>query len=214
MTAYLVVAIIGLFVGVAELVSRYRDEPVGVIVSGPAGLYAAINLGCACLALYLTDVFHWRFGLDPEEEETIVRATQVMVSGLAAMALFRSSLFNIRVGEGTVGIGPSGVLQVLLDAADRAVDRNRASPRAARVAEITKGVSFEKAQESLPSLCFALMQNLDSGTQEAVGTEIRALAGSSISDAAKVLLLGLSLMNVVGEDVLKSAVDTLGPEIR
>jgi hypothetical protein len=138
----------------------------------------------------------------------------VLAGGMAAMALFRSSLFNVRVGDGDVGIGPNGILQVLLDAADRAVDRNRALPRARRVAEILKDVEFDKARGLLPAFCFALMQNLPQAAQETAGTEIRALAASDMDERGKVLIMGLTLMNLVGEDVLRAAADALGDKIR
>ena len=214
MGAYGAVAVLGLLVGVSELLSRYRDEPVRAVASFPATLYVLINVLAALAALYVIDVFQWRFGVAGDASDGVLRMTQVLVGGLGAMALFRSALFNVRVGETDVGVGPSGILQVLLDAADRAVDRNRAKPRAIRVAEITRATSFAKGHDLLPAFCFALMQNLPPATQEAAGNEIKALANSGISDHGKSLIMGLTLMNVVGEDVLKAAVDALGNEIK
>jgi len=214
MGAYFTVGALGFLIGLSELISRYRDEPVRAIASLPAFIYVLINVAAAIAALYFVDVFGWRFGVAEDASVGILRTTQVLVAGLGAMALFRSALFNARVGESDVGIGPSGILQVLLDAADRAVDRNRAQPRAIRVAEIVKGTKFAKAQSVLPTFCFALMQNLPPTTQEAAGNEIKALANSSISDHGKSLIMGLTLMNVVGEAVLRAAVDALGAEIK
>jgi len=214
MGAYAAVALLGLLVGISELLSRYRDEPVRAVASFPAALYVLINVLAALAALYVIDVFNWRFGVAEGASDGVLRVTQVLVGGLGAMAMFRSALFNVRVGETDVGIGPSGILQVLLDAADRAVDRNRAKPRAIRVAEITRGTSFAKAHDLLPAFCFALMQNLSPATQEGAGNEIKALANSGIGDHGKSLIMGLTLMNVVGEDVLKAAVDALGDEIK
>jgi hypothetical protein len=205
---------LGLLVGVSELVSRYRDEPVRAIASLSAFVYVVINVLAALAALYVTDVSGWRFGLAASASPGVVRMAQVLVSGSAAMALFRSALFNVRIGENDVGIGPNGILQVLLDAADRAVDRNRAGSRAVRVAEITDGVSFNRAHDVLPAFCFALLQNLPAATQEAAGNEIKALANSGISENGKVLIMGLTLMNVVGENVLTAAVKALASEIK
>lgn len=213
MPSYYVVAALGLLIGAAELISRYRDEPLRAIASVAAFTYVLINVLAALAALYVIDAFDWRFGVAADAGEGVLRTTQVLVGGFGAMTLFRSALFNVRVGESDVGIGPSGVLQVLLDAADRAVDRNRAAPRAVEVAKLVGSVSFDKAHDLLPAFCFALMQNLPPATQEAAANEIKALANSGISDRGKSLIMGLTLMNVVGEDVLKAAVDALRSEI-
>lgn len=214
MGAYFAAAALGALIGLTELISRYRDEPIHALTSLPASLYTAINALASLAAIYLIDVFKWRFGLDADTPEAVLRVTQVLVGGMAAMALFRSALFNVRVGDGDVGIGPNGILQVLLDAADRAVDRNRALPRARRVAEILKDVEFDKARGLLPAFCFALMQNLPQAAQETAGTEIRALAASDMDERGKVLIMGLTLMNLVGEDVLRAAAEALGDKIK
>jgi hypothetical protein len=129
------------------------------------------------------------------------------------MALFRASIFNVRVSGQDVAIGPAGLLQVLLSAADRACDRARAGPRARAVAEIMKDVSFDKAKVQLPMLCFQLMQNVGSDEQKAFGVAVQELQKAEIGDAAKAQLLGLSLMNVVGSAVLKVAIDDLDDDI-
>lgn len=214
MGPYLAVGLLGLLVGSSELVSRYRDEPLRAVATLAASMYVLINVIAAVAALYVIDAFGWRFGLDAGASPAVLRVTQVLSGGLGAMALFRSALFNVRMGESDVGIGPSGVLQVLLEAADRAVDRNRAGSRATRVAEILAGVSFEKAHDVLPAFCFALMQSLPAPTQEAAGNEIKALASSGISNNGKALIMGLTLMNVVGEEVLRAAVRSLAGEIK
>ena len=85
---------------------------------------------------------------------------QVLLAGFGTMAFFRTSLFTLRVGEADVAIGPAAVLQVILDAADRACDRFRAGPRSSDVIRIMRGVTFERARIALPLHCFALMQNV------------------------------------------------------
>src|SRR3954464_1592322 len=51
--AFLLVAFIGLFVGITELVSRYRDYPFRAIRTAPGFWYIFINLAASLLALLL-----------------------------------------------------------------------------------------------------------------------------------------------------------------
>lgn len=210
---YLIVGLFGLLVGVAELVSRYRDAPRKALLTPPAFLYAGLNAAASLLALALIHAFDWGFGVDPSSPNG-VWWTRVLVAGLGAMAFFRSSLFMVRVGDTDVGVGPGGLLQIVLDATDRAVDRARAEPRALSVSRIMQGVVFEKAFEALPAFCFALMQNVSAEEQQQFARQIDALASSQMDDRVKALNLGLALMNVVGEPVLQAAVETLGDDIK
>jgi hypothetical protein len=130
------------------------------------------------------------------------------------MAFFRTSLFVIRAGDRDVPVGPSGFLQIFLTAADRAVDRKRAQARSDAVALAMKGVDFEKALRALPEFCLALMQNAPQEDQQKLGRALKDLEGRSIDASVKSLLLGLELINVVGVDVLTTAVKSLGEQIR
>ncbi len=150
---------IGLLVGLTEILSRYRDDPWRAILDAGALIYALVNVAAATIALFLLgDVFKLTFNVDdiPANVEKI-RLLRILVAGLGAMALFRSSLLVFRIGDKDVAIGPGLVLQVLLDVTDRAVDRARARPRAEIVSKIMTGVDFAKAEVALPTYCFALM---------------------------------------------------------
>lgn len=212
MGSYAFVLMLGVGAGVAELVSRYRDAPARVLFSLPGLVYLVLNAAAASAALFVIDVFGWKFGV--ESSATAIRVTQVLVGGFGALALLRSSLLNVRVGDQDVSVGPGGVLLVVLGASDRAVDRLRAEARSSAVARIMAGVSFQKAVEALPTFCLALMQNLPREDQEALANQIKRLGDANMDDDIKSLVLGLSLMNVVGEAVLTSAVKNLGPRIR
>lgn len=209
---YAIVALLGGVTGCGELMTRYRDAPARSLTNPSAGAYITLNVTAAVIALALVRVFNVDFGLTGEE----LRWTQVLVAGLGAMALFRTSIFIAKVGDEDIGMGPSGVLQSLLKVADRGVDRTRAKARASEVAKAMAGVSFEKAQVALPSYCFALMQNVTTEEQEAVAENIvgKLRNATSMSDSTKALALGLALMNVVGDGVLLAAVSSLGDEIK
>ena len=142
------------------------------------------------------------------------RWTQVLMAGVSEMAFFRTSLFVVRAGDRDVGVGPSGFLQIFLAAADRALDRKRAAARSDGVAAAMNGVDFNKALPALPPYCLALMQNVSPEDQQVLSKALDALQQSGAEPTVKALLLGLELINVVGLDVLTTAVESLGDQIR
>jgi hypothetical protein len=139
------------------------------------------------------------------------RWTQILMAGVSAMAFFRTSLLVVRAGDRDVGVGPSGFLQIFLGAADRAVDRNRAAARSDAVAEVMKGIDFDKALRALPPYCVALMQNVSPEDQQVLDRALEALEKRDVEPSVKALLLGI---NVVGVDVLTTAVKSLEDQIR
>lgn len=209
-SAYWCVAAIGLLVGGGELLNRYRDEPVKALFSLPAAIYVLVNVGAALLALLFVDSFKWV----EDDDSTKAFLLRVTIAGTGAMALFRSAVFNARVGDKDVGIGLSGLLNLFLDAADRAVDRSRATPRAQLIVKLMKDIDFTKACAGLPAFCMALMQNVSADEQRTLANNVAALANSQAPNEIKSALLGLTLLNVVGEDVLRSAVEELREELK
>jgi hypothetical protein len=209
--SWLGVALLGAGVGLAELVTRYRDQPSALLSSVGFWIYLLMNAGASIAVLALINVFGWDFGID---EEAARAATQVLVAGLAAMTLFRSSLFNLRIGAEDVAIGPNAVLTSLLSVVDRAVDRRRAADRSKSIVGTMAGVSFGKAKIALPAYCLQLMQNVPLDEQQKLRTAVEALGLSDMDDELKSLNLGLLLTNTVGPVVLTAAVRDLGSKIR
>lgn len=210
---YAIVLAFGAAVGTGELVSRYRDAPGAALKTPSAGFYITLNGAVALFALWLIRANDWTFGATAGDDEAAA-LRQTLVAGFGAMAFFRSSLFAMRVGDSDVQVGPSAFLQIILNAADRAVDRARAHPRAQTISGIMQDVRFDEARHALPAHCIALMQNVSADESETLGQSINGLAASDMSDDVKTLNLGLLLMNVVGSQVLKAAVDSLGDKIR
>ncbi len=196
------------------MISRYRDAPGRALKTPPAILYLIVNTASSLAALALTRAFGWTFGVGSGHTDTAAHWTQVLVAGFGAMALLRSALFSVRVGNRDLALGLSTFLQIVLDAADRAVDRDRAQERDIAVRRVMAGISFAKAQVALPTYCLNLMQNLPQEDQQRLARQIADLARSDMGDVVKARNLGLLLMNVVGEGVLTQAVESLKHEIK
>jgi hypothetical protein len=201
--------LLGILVGLAELVSRYRDAPKQALYSWPAVLYLLLNGAASVFALALIHGFGWTFGAAASS----VRLTQVLVGGVGAMALFRTSLFTVRAGDKDVGVGPGAFLQIFRDAADREVDRLRAQSRSTRVAKLMEGIDHRKAADGLMPYCLVLMQNVPDDDQQKMLKAAQLLDATQMDLAIKVRILGLHLMNVVGPDVLTAAVEALRKDL-
>jgi hypothetical protein len=76
-----------------------------------------------------------------------------------------------------------------------------------------KGVDYAKALTALPPYCLALMQNVSPEDQQVLERVLEALDKRDAEPSVKALQLGIELMNVVGVDVLKTAVKSLGDQI-
>jgi IPT/TIG domain len=64
-----------------------------------------------------------------------------------------------------------------------------------------------------PAYCIALMQNLSAADQQELGRTVENLARQTMDDDTMALILGLTLMNFVGANVLGSAIVALGGKI-
>ena len=104
---WVVVGLLGGALGVGELVSRYRDAPAVALRTWAAGLYVMINVAASLGAYGLARVFGWNINLGDSKNPAAAQWTLVLVCGLSAMALFRSSLFIRRIGDRDIGVGPS-----------------------------------------------------------------------------------------------------------
>jgi hypothetical protein len=209
---YLAVMILGGLVGGAELISRYRDAPVRAVYNLPAAIYIALNVAASIAVLKLIRVYGWKFGIAATGEG--LRWAQVSIAGIAAMALFRTSLFTVHAGDRDIGVGPSSFLQIFREASDRAVDRLRAKARGDQVSKLMEGIAYDKASEGLPPYCLALMQNVPNDEQVKLEESLELLDKEEIDPAIKVRILGLQLMNVVGPNVLIAAVDSLRDKMK
>jgi hypothetical protein len=207
--SYVFVALAGGAVGIAELIARYRDAPFRAIFEPYSFLYQAINALAAVSAFWLITTYGWTFGIDATNPARL-HLSQWLVAAFGSMALFRSSFFNFRLGDNDVGIGPSAVLQVVLKAADREVDRLRAEKRSEAVQKAMAGVyRYDQIRTSLATHCMALMQNVSAEEEKSIFQVEMAIGDLQIEERIKILNLGLVLLNIVGADVLEIAVKNI-----
>jgi hypothetical protein len=204
MVDFIIVGGLGVLVGASEIVARYRDAPWHAIGNFAAVAYLAVNAAAAATALYMIRSFGLTFG---SHTDAGTRTLQILVAGFGAIAFLRTSFFVLRVGGRDIGIGPVTLLQVLLFATDREVDRQRAVRRAKEVVGAMRGLSYRQAHQALPEYCLTLMQNVTPDEAADVRQRVKEIDEVAMEDALKANALGLALMNIVGVKVLKAAAD-------
>lgn len=204
---YLAVVLIGAFIGIGELISRYKDDPYEAITNRHAVTYTLINVLASSIALLALKTMKTDAVLG--EGSASERISYVLMAGFGAMGVLRSSAFTMRVGKDDIAIGPSALLQVMLSATDRAVDRARARVRAEMMARTMQSMPFDKLKEALPQLAFTMMQNVTQDEKDSIATEIEHLQTKDMDPVAKSISLGLSLSNIVGQGVVDDAVTAL-----
>jgi len=207
---FTIVTLLGMLVGFVEVISRYQDAPFRTATTWPALFYMLVNGSVAAVALWMVRLFGWQF-VPGDGSPEISRWTEVLVAGLGAMAIFRSSLFVIGKEDQEISIGPNAILEILLNALDKEVDRFRGQERAKIVKEIMEFVHYDDAIMDISVLSKALLQNLsaeDNAQIDEVRKQIEVITG--IDPDVRKYLLGLRIMDVVGEDVLRQAIGIRG----
>lgn len=214
---YTSVGLIGAFVGVGELISRYKDDPYEAIANRHAILYTLVNVLASLAALLALKTLDLGSGgsVINGEGAASVRVGYVLLAGFGAMGVLRSAAFTMRVGQDDISIGPSALLQIMLAAADRAVDRDRAKVRAQLMARTMESLPFSQIEQSLPQLAFSMMQNVKEEEKQAFNKDLEELRGKTTMDeVTKSICMGLSLSNIVGQGVVDAAVAALKPRVQ
>src|SRR5579875_2054741 len=205
--AWLAVVLFSILVAVCELISRFRDAPIRLGTSPFVWLYCAVNALAAAMAFELIRVFGWTAGLPVTETSKIVWI-RIASAGFSAMVLLRSSLLTVRSGNQDVDVGPGAVLQQLLTALDREIDRREGQLRLLSV-DAFQGLDFAQTSAAAPALCAGVLQSLTADQQAQLKRSIDVIIGGTASSETKLRLLALELMNVCGPDILNAVAKKL-----
>ena len=141
------------------------------------------------------------------------RGMRILMAGVSAMAFFFTLLFVVRAGDKDVGVGPSGFLQIFWSR--RPGSGSQAGGGTFRCCDYGDGdVDFADAL-STPTCCLALMQNVKPRQhRQVLNRVVEDLEKRDAEPSVKALLLEIELINVVGVDMLTTAVNSLGGQIR
>jgi len=203
---YLAVFSLGVAVGLAEILSRYREAPLRAAKTRPGLSYVALNGLVSLVALWIFGIFDISFNLtDP----TRLAVARVVVAGFGALTFFRSS-FTFRTSDNAVSIGPGETLDAFFVALDLEISRSLAAEKATFAVKTMADLDYAEADEALPMLCIQLLRgSLSDEDQSQLGEDAASLAQIQISPGIKKAILGVMLLNAVGKGVLGAAAKSL-----
>jgi hypothetical protein len=198
----------GGLVGVAEIASRYRDEPIQAIRSPYGLVYIALNGAISVLSLLL--IFHYPDMFRAVSGDRLLAA---ITAGFGSSAVMRTRLAVLKgPDDKDISIGPDLVINVLLQIFDKRIDRLRAKKRQAIVINnlplIRKLGNFRTAADYLLASLLAF-QNMSQTDKDDFGSMIGVYEKMPLPDDIKYLALGFVFLTLVGEaqfgDVVENA---------
>jgi hypothetical protein len=194
---YIIAAICGIAVSTAEIVTRYKGEPLKALRCRWSLLYLLFNglLPVAGFAILSSA------GVVSDEASSIDKLKYALYVGFGAMVVIRAKLFNIKMESGEKGLGPDFVMDAFLSALDRQIDRYRAYDRAKIVREVMGDIDFMKVKTPLITLMTLSMQNITDSEMKELGRKVKETEqAQELSNQEKSYTLGFMILDLAGED--------------
>lgn len=206
MGAALGAAVFGALVGLSEILTRYRDEPLRATFNlfGLAylTLNALISLGAfLLLRRYDSQIF-------PSISNDLLLIS--VAAGFGAMVIMRSKLFTFNTPDGqTFAVGPAIVIDTILQTIDQKIDRLRAAERQERVYQQLQNVAaFEPAAQYLEASLLSF-QNLSEEQKAAIHEVITEYRQSHWDDRLKIMAVGFAFLTIAGEENFAQVVENM-----
>jgi hypothetical protein len=199
---YLAVTLLGALIGLAELLLRYRDEPGEAAATGPGVAFVLLNGAAAAAALFLVEYFTARPNGTEQPAAAKDTVERVLLSGLGAMVVLRGRLLSVTGPGGTrsdIGLAP--LVEAILAAVNRSIDRGRAHDRIGLVTKMARDMAPLQFRQVAPFLRAGLqsLQTLDTTIQADVLENLKKLEDdTTLSSAVKFESIGYELLNNFG----------------
>lgn len=187
----------GALVGLSEILSRYRDEPILASTTSFGLSYLLLN-GVILLAAFAL-LRRYATGIFPAIKDDLFLTA--LAAGFGGMTVFRSKLFTYRSSDGTeYAIGPAIVLDTVLKTIDHKIDRRRATERQAKVFAQMGGLSdFENTAKYIEASLNSF-QNLSKEEKADIKAVIDQYRSFTWPERLKIMALGFAFLNIAGEE--------------
>jgi hypothetical protein len=190
--AWLVTLFLGALFGIAELLSKFKDEPFHVIKSNPTAWgYILLNLIIAGTTFY----FLTETNLFGKSEADLLKAA--LIAGLGSSLLMRSKFLKVTISGKEAAIGPEIIINVLLESLEKVIDRERAVVRKNLVEEHMADIDFSKAKGYVLTTIIASSQINSEETTKTLMTEADKIDNSKTEDIEKSYALGYLVIDIM-----------------
>lgn len=196
----------GALVGMSEIASRYRDEPLKAVISPYGLIYEVLNGYISILALFL--IFHFSDKFGPVAQDNLLAA---ITAGFGASVVMRTRIAVIKGADGReVSVGPDYVISIVLQMIDTNIDRWRAVRRQGILSENFERIrqlgEFSSAWRYLLASLLAF-QNLDDARKKTLSDTYNDYQAQKLPDDIKRLGLGFLFLTLVGESNFGKVLD-------
>jgi hypothetical protein len=187
----------GALLGISEIISRYRDEPLEATLNWYGAGYLALN-GLMAIGAYALLVRYAEQLLPAVAGDLVLTS---IVAGFGAMAILRSKFFIFRGDEGQeYPIGPAIVLETILHMLDRQIDRMRASDRQRRVFGTMRDIDDFNAVADFLLASLLGFQNLSLEEKQKIADVVKEYqAEQRWPGKLKTMGLGFMFLTIAGE---------------
>jgi hypothetical protein len=193
---YAAAAVLAVFSAAAELMGRFKDEPLRVLVGRPGLFYLLVNAALAAVVLLAL-----RFASKPNNATLALE--QVLLAGFGARILIRTKVVSLRGREGTEEIGPGMVFEQLLSTISREADRDRAGARLKTVTKHLDGLTYAQARPVFLAEIAGAMQDLTAAEKTSLTESLKTIDGNAdLNDGTRLDLLGFLVLDYAGEGFL------------
>jgi hypothetical protein len=187
----------GLF-GIAELISRFRDEPFKVLKGTiSAWGYILLNMGIAAAAFYFltkTDLFG-------TAQADLLKAA--LTAGLGSSLLMRSKFLKATISGKEVAVGPEIIINVLLETLEKRIDRERALARKRLVEHCMSDIDFYKVKDYTVQTLIASSQICSAEMTNKLMNDADKIESAEMGEREKSYALGYLVLDMMGEKFLE-----------
>jgi hypothetical protein len=197
------------------LLSRYRDTR-RIFLSSNAIIYMTINALASALAYYFLTHYAQNLSIFSSDDDAVKPVEKVLVAGLSAMFVLRSSFFSYKDKDSdkVIEIGLGGIINIFLHNAERKFDQSQSVATLQDIEKIMTDIEFDTMSVDLSAICLSLMENVSADEQKGLAESIDRIKNSQTRiEYTKTLQLGILIARVTGTKLLKAGVDTLKKEL-
>jgi hypothetical protein len=198
---------IGCITGLAEVLPRYRDDPMKAARCRAGVVYWLLN-GIVSLTVFWAVILYAPASLHLQPGALIAHSDWIkamLLAGFGAMAVVRAKIFKATLSNGQeISVGPEHVINVLFETANSYIAKSRALERTKLVERIFSRLDFTKLRYRVFTLALIARQSLSPEDQRALGDAVGKIdADSTLPMPEKSLRVGYLLLDYVGEAFLR-----------
>jgi len=196
-SAILLTVCASLLFATAELFTRFRDEPFLITRNITSWFYLLINVLISLITLLLIT----RTELFGTSQTDWIKAG--LAAGFGASVLLRSKFMKINVDGREVALGPEIIINIILEALERKIDRDRSIVRKVLAEKCMAEIDFQLARDYVVMTIVGSRQIISDERTKELMDEVRKIDESSLSDADKSISLGYLILDFMGERFLE-----------